>query len=153
MDSELTPDSTLTNETSLSKPSESELITDTEYRSLTSLGDRRQPNPALWKPGQSGNPLGKPKGTKNRITLLKLSLEQYLREEAADHMGEILQTAIKKAKKGDNQMIKLLLELHMSKTGDLDDKQADDKITININSMEKPAINITPAETEEAKYE
>lgn len=101
----------------------------------------------MWKPGQSGNPEGRPKGSKNRITLLKLSLEEYLRNEAADHMGDILQTAIKKAKKGDNQMIKLLLELHMSKSGDVDDRSTDDKITINIGTMgekEPPAINITP---------
>jgi hypothetical protein len=93
-----------------------------------------------WKPGQSGNPLGKPKGTKNRITLLKLSLEQMLREDASEHMQEVLAVAIKKAKKGDNQMIKLLLELHMSKSGDVDDRHTDDKITININQMPKEAV-------------
>ena len=67
-----------------------------------------------------------------------------LREDAAEHMQDILMTAIKKAKKGDNQMIKLLLELHMSKSGDVDDRTSDDKITININSMDTPSIDVTP---------
>lgn len=50
-------------------------------------------------------------------------------------MSEVLDKAIDMALKGHPGMIKLLLELHMSKSGDTDDKQADDKITININQM------------------
>jgi hypothetical protein len=88
-----------------------------------------------WKPGQSGNPAGRPKGSKSAITLWKLALEQYLREEASDHMGEVLLKAISMAKKGNTAMIKLLLELHMSKSGDVDDHGTDSKIQININSM------------------
>lgn len=95
----------------------------------------RESKPQLWKPGQSGNPSGRPKGSKNQITLLKISLEQSLRENAAPRMSEVLDKAIDMALKGHPGMIKLLLELHMSKSGDTDDKQADDKITININQM------------------
>lgn len=89
----------------------------------------------LFKPGQSGNPAGRPKGSKSKVALLRLGVEQALREDASVHMQEILLTAVRKAKKGDNQMIKLLLELHMSKTNDLEDKATDEKITININQM------------------
>lgn len=58
-------------------------------------------------------------------------------------MREVLYKAIAMAKKGHPGMIKLLLEMHMSKSGDIDDKATDDKITININQMgnlEKPVI-------------
>ncbi len=146
--------STPMSEKSANKLSENTFsITETEILEpkRNMLGDVRVQNQSLWKPGQSGNPEGRPKGSKNRITRLKLSLEEYLRNEAADHMRDILLTAIKKAKKGDNQMIKLLLELHMSKSGEVDDRSTDDKITININSMkdnEKSVIDITPTAKE-----
>jgi len=107
-----------------------------------------------FQPGQVANPLGRPKGSKNRITLLKLELEQALREQAAPRMQEVLDKAFTMALKGHPGMIKLLLELHISKTSDKDDtKSADDKITININQMprEKTVIskgNETPIEGE-----
>jgi hypothetical protein len=139
---------TETSEKSATSLSEKPSSTGLPPNMLTPLGDVREKPSTLWKPGQSGNPNGRPKGSKNKITLLKLSLEEYLREEASDHMGEILHTAIRMAKHGHPGMIKLLLELHMSKSGDVDDRHTDDKITININSMgenkEPPAINITP---------
>lgn len=41
-------------------------------------------------------------------------------------------------------MIKLLLELHVSKTTENDDhKSADDKITININQIKPPEVIIS----------
>lgn len=68
-----------------------------------------------WRPGQSGNPLGRPKGTKNQITILKQSLELQLREKAKSEMPKVLKKAIELALAGDRMMIKLLLELHMSR--------------------------------------
>lgn len=103
-----------------------------------------------FQPGQVANPLGRPKGSKNRITLLKLELEQALREQAAPRMDAVLDKAFAMALKGHPGMIKLLLELHISKTSDKDDtKSADDKITININQMprEKTVISTSPLET------
>lgn len=132
--------SPLKSETSVNPPSENTVsiepqLTQNVKQTLLGDPDGRSTNPTVWKPGQSGNPLGRPRGSKNKITLLKLSLEESLREDAADHMHEVLQTAIRLAKKGHPGMIKLLLELHMSKSGDTDDRTVDDKITININQM------------------
>lgn len=89
-----------------------------------------------WKPGQSGNPAGRPKGAKNKITYMKLVLEGELRTQIKDHMADILAIAIEKAKEGDTSMIKLLLDKTMptSKASD-DEEPTKDKIQINIGRL------------------
>lgn len=58
-------------------------------------------NDWLYKPGQSGNPAGKPKGTKNRKTLLRAELEKD---------GSALAAALKaKALEGDPTCLGLWL--------------------------------------------
>jgi len=128
--------STETNETSVTSQSENTPSTTPQKRVRRNSSGRVLPE-HLFKPGQSGNIAGRPKGSKNKITLLQLTLEQGLREEASEHMSDVLTKAIEMAKKGHPGMIKLLLELHMSKPQrDDNEKGADDKITININQMD-----------------
>lgn len=70
-------------------------------------------------------------------------MEQALREQAAPQMQAVLDKAIDMALKGHPGMLKLLLELHVSKTTENDDhKSADDKITININQIKPPEVII-----------
>lgn len=137
---------TTMNELSSNSVSGNEPSTSPSSRPLTGKGSGKK----VFQPGVSGNPAGRPRGSKNQITLLKLSLEQALREQAAPKMGEVLEKAFEMALKGHPGMIKLLLELHVSKTSEnAEHKSADDKITININGMDnkekvisqtKPAI-------------
>jgi hypothetical protein len=87
--------------------------------------------------GQSGNPAGRPKGVKNQITILKQSLELALRNKSAEHMEAVLDVAIKKALRGDNQMIKLLVEQHMTK-GSADEREATEKVSITIGTHGQP---------------
>jgi hypothetical protein len=56
-----------------------------------------------FKPGQSGNPAGKPKGLRNRATL---ALEALLDGEAE----ELIRKAIELAKNGDMSAIRLCLD-------------------------------------------
>lgn len=112
----------------------------------TSLPERSETG--QFVKGQSGNPNGRPKGRKNEITLLRESLELALREQGAPHMGEVLNTAIALAKEGDRTMIKLLLELHMSKTAP-EGGGGQEKVTINISGPTEDArevIDVTPNE-------
>ncbi len=57
--------------------------------------------PGRWKTGQSGNPAGRPKG---------LGEVTKLRESIAAHLPEIIAQLVTKAKEGDSQAARLLLE-------------------------------------------
>lgn len=103
--------------------------------------------------GQSGNPGGRPKGSKNKITLLRQSLELQLREQAEPQMASILDKAMELALEGDRQMLKLLLEMWISKSAGADEK-ATEKVAIQINNVGGPkkaveVIDVTPTEDEE----
>ena len=114
--------------------------------------ERRQDG--TFPKGVSGNPAGRPKGRKNEITLLKQELEHSLRTRAAPEVGKVLDKAVELALEGHPGMIKLLLELHMSK-GSTDDKaKAADRVAIQINSapsapQKAEIIDVTPPKTEE----
>ena len=97
-------------------------------------------NTNLWQPGQSGNPLGRPKGSKGRITAQKLQIEEALRDQLNMEMPEILLKAIEMAKDGDRAMIKLLVEMTMSKpqaTEDADEGKSGVKVTIRNLTLEQ----------------
>lgn len=63
----------------------------------------RKTPPAAWKPGQSGNPAGKPKGSRNHATRAVLAL---LEGEAET----ITRVAIEAAKAGDLMAVRLVLD-------------------------------------------
>lgn len=56
-----------------------------------------------WKPGQSGNPTGRPKGSRNRVTLVALAAM----EEGAD---AIARKVVDLAKEGDISAARLVIE-------------------------------------------
>ena len=101
--------------------------------------------------GKSGNPSGRPRGSKNKITLLRQSLELQLREQAAPDMAGVMDTAVKLALDGDRAMIKLLLEMHMSKSSP-DDAKGAERVAIQINNLAPPkdaeVIDVTHNEEE-----
>jgi hypothetical protein len=82
--------------------------------------------PRSWgaKPGEVRNPNGRPKGSRNRITQQKLGIEEALRDQLNMEMPEILLQAVEMAKKGDRAMIKLLIEMTMSKPQALEDESS-----------------------------
>ena len=57
---------------------------------------------ALFEPGESGNPNGRPPGSRNKITV---AIEQLLEEDAET----IVRKAIEMAKGGDTSLIRLCL--------------------------------------------
>lgn len=104
-----------------------------------------------FKEGRSGNPMGRPKGSKNKITLQKLMLEEQLRNQSEGRMAEVLDKAFELALSGDRTMLKLLLELHMSK-GVADMEKATEKVSIQISTtgeVNKKEAKPTAAEVAE----
>lgn len=99
---------------------------------------RKRGNPNLV-PGVSGNPAGRPKGSKNRTTLLKQAIDGQLTEELSKDASDILQKTIELAKEGDTTCIKILMDRLMpiirSDIGE--EKGGVGKIEINVTSMPK----------------
>lgn len=59
--------------------------------------------------GVSGNPKGRAKGTRNRITVMKAAMEEALTRDMADNFKALMEQAMSMALSGDKDMIKLLL--------------------------------------------
>ena len=70
----------------------------------------KQQGPKLFQPGQSGNPKGRPRGSRNRATLLAQEL-------LGDEGETIMRKAIELAKKGDKLALKLCLERIVPRPG------------------------------------
>lgn len=104
----------------------------------------RQKQPQLWKKGQSGNPAGRPKGVKNKITLMKQMLEGELRAQVGPHMAEVLAKALEMAKDGNEAMIKLLIDKTLPSTKASDDGEAaDNRVQIVIGKLPERKEDIT----------
>lgn len=67
------------------------------------MTDKRKQLPHAWKPGQSGNPAGKKKGTRNHATRLVLTLMENGAEE-------VTKTVLDAAKAGELTAARLVLE-------------------------------------------
>jgi len=78
---------------------------------------------------------GRPKGAKNKITLLKLELEESVRSGSADDMQKVLQLIVKQALKGDHGSQKLVWDATMSKQAIAEDKAAGNKQQITVHTM------------------
>lgn len=66
------------------------------------MTERKAP-PKAWKPGQSGNPKGKPVGARNKATIAVLALMEH-------GAKEITETVIAAAKSGDLTAARMILD-------------------------------------------
>jgi hypothetical protein len=109
----------------------------------------------LIRPKQGGylqpNRNGRPPGSKNRITQAKLGIEAQLRDQLHEYMPEVLTKAIEMALKGDRAMLKLLLELTISKALPVEDvSEGKDKVQVTIRrlNIEQAQVELTPPKPE-----
>lgn len=118
-----------------------------------------KPGARLWQKGQSGNPAGRPKGSKNAITLVKAQIESELRGQMKEHMSRVVSEIIRQALPterldkdgqvmkdeqgrpvmlpGNQEMLKLLFNAWVSKTKSGDDEAPKEKIQIVIGKLDQ----------------
>jgi len=85
--------------------------------------------------GVSGNALGRPKGSKNIITVQKLMVEEAFRAGSEDDLLEVLHLIVKQAKKGDKPSQKLIWDANVSKQNLAEEKSAGEKAKIMVKTM------------------
>lgn len=91
---------------------------------MKKIGYRSPPEHTQFKPGQSGNPRGRPKGSENLKTGLRDQLKQRMtyrengEEKKASKQNIMLASLMAKAMKGDVRAIQLVCNLTMKLLGD-----------------------------------
>ena len=85
----------------------------------------------LFQPGQSGNPAGRKKGSKNKHTLLKEAVQRNAEEMVLRKFKQIVDTTIELAENGDATALKIIWDRFLPK--DAEKKSTDDKLKVEIN--------------------
>lgn len=128
----------------------------------------KAPKAHLFKPGQSGNPAGRPKGSRNAISLVKVQVEGELRARMRGDMDAVLKEIIRQALPsertdpktgeittvpGSQEMLRLLYKSWVSGTKATDEEPDRQKIQIVIGKLDQvPTVSgkvFTNNETEE----
>ena len=76
------------------------------YSRICSMPKGEHLKPYHWKPGQSGNPSGRPKGSMNLMPLIRRLLSEGDGEQAL----AVAQAALDKAKQGDAKVLAMFLD-------------------------------------------
>ena len=90
---------------------------------------------AKFLAGISGNPQGRPKGSKNAITTQKLLVEEAFRTGSGKDIQKVLRIIVKQALAGDKVSQKLVWDGSVSKQVMEADKTAGGRTEINVKTM------------------
>ena len=120
----------------------------------TNMTETKPPVPRTAKgqfpAGVSGNPLGRAKGTKNKITLARLLLESELRDTLTAEGPKLMRKAIKmamgsKGKPGNDKIMRVLLDKMLATPrGDDSDQSGDRDVKVIIENHSGPKL-VKPA--------
>ena len=95
------------------------------------VGYRRAPASGRFKPGTSGNPKGRPKGSRNFATLLEQELQQTItvnengKKKKVTRQQAMVKRVVTNALNGDARAILLLIDI-LKRTGHFDAQDAED---------------------------
>jgi hypothetical protein len=90
-------------------------------------------------PGNPGG--GRTAGSKNRITLLKVALEEAFREDTYDDVIDVLRMVVSQAKEGDKASQKMVWDSAVSKGMTATDKEGADKKGFTVHHMHHENID------------
>lgn len=122
----------------------SPLVTDASTALQTDLATDRTALPVVetprsrgkFVPGQSGNPKGRAKGSRNNITIRRLETEEALRNFLAPKAKAILAKAVEMALDGNEKMLTCLLDKTLSSLRNEDvGEQKDMEVKVQINNL------------------
>jgi hypothetical protein len=85
--------------------------------------------------GVSGNPAGRPIGSKNKVTVLKLAAEEAFRDRNTNAIDAVLDQILTAALEGDKAARKMVWDSCMSKANIGEDKAAGGKQAITVHRM------------------
>ena len=127
------------------------------------IGYRRPPASGRFRPGTSGNPRGRPKGSRNFITLLEQELNKTIsvtengRKRKLTRLQAIVKRMVNSALNGDQRALLNLLEI-MRRTGRFDAPAAEALLPDNYEELleafvqqrqQRPARSESPEHGEE----
>ena len=104
------------------------------------IGYRRPPASGRFRPGTSGNPRGRPKGSRNFITLLEQELNKTIsvtengRKRKLTRLQAIVKRTVNSALNGDQRALLNLLEI-MRRTGRFDAPAAEALLPDNYEEL------------------
>ncbi len=139
--------------------SEQDIASVLETEDTVQYADKRKSLPHLFPKGTSGNPLGKPKGTKNRKTILQERVDSALSLIILRDAPKVLRKVISMALEGDTVCLKILMDRLMpaKKAIEVTGKDGKDfgiKIVVeNLVTHEVKSLQQEEDEIEEAEYE
>lgn len=71
---------------------------------------KEKPKNHRFQKGKSGNPLGRPKGSKNKSTIVKEALKAEAEDLLVKHLPDVVKEVIRQAKQGNMVAAKMLLD-------------------------------------------
>lgn len=94
----------------------------------------------LWKPGQSGNPAGKPKGARHFSTLIKEAITKVAEDTGTSDDKEIVKALVAKAKQGDLKAVDMVLDRVDGKAEQTINLDADVTMNDGLTDEQKEAL-------------
>lgn len=98
----------------------------------------------------ASKPLGRPKGSKNKLTLLREAVLEKAEEMVLDDWEEVVRTTLDLAKAGDTTCMKILWDrvIPSKRAVDPDAKDKNPDIVINISGLEVKRVLDEPVDAE-----